>query len=275
VTEPELRSAGPARGVLRASSPDGLIETLRVMPTTRLSPFVHHLWWVRWALHTPFEAAALAHPSAQIVFEVEDDVRRATIAGVRSRRFAMRRERTGEAFGITFRPAMFQPLLGASMTTITDRVIPLAHVVGAKANAWARTIHAEPDVARKVAIVDAFLEPLLLPADADIIRLRDLVERIARDRSIVRVERVAEIAGRDVRRLQRWFRRYVGVSPKWVIQRFRLHEAAEQLKARRPPTLAALAASLGYADQAHFARDFKLTVGQTPRAFEREWLARR
>ncbi len=275
VTEVDLRSAGPARGVLRASSPDGRLETLRLMPPTRLSPFVHHLWWVRWALHTPFEAEALAHPSAQIVFEAQDDVRRATVAGVRTGRLAMRREGDGEAFGVTFRSAMFQPLLGASMTTITDRVVPLGHVLGSKSEAWARSIHAEADVVRKLAIVDAFLTPLLLPSDPSIARVRDLMERVARDRSFVRVEQVSEIAGGDVRALQRCFRKYVGVSPKWVIQRYRLHEAAEQLKARRPPTLAALAASLGYADQAHFARDFKLTVGQTPRAFARESSARR
>jgi len=35
------------------------------------------------------------------------------------------------------------------------------------------------------------------------------------------------------------------------------------------------AASLGYADQSHFARDFKLTVGQTPRVFAREAAERR
>jgi AraC-like DNA-binding protein len=245
------------------------------MPPTRLSPFVHHLWWVRWALHTPFDAEALPHPSAQIVLEVEDDVQRATVAGVRTGRLAMRREGAGEAFGITFRAAMFQPLLRASMTTITGRVVPLAHVLGSKSGAWASAIHEEPDVARKLGLVDAFLTPLLLPSSPSIARLRDLVERIARDRSFVRVEQVADVASCDVRALQRTFREYVGVSPKWVIQRYRLHEAAEQLKGRRPPALAALAASLGYADQAHFARDFKVTVGQTPRAFARESSARR
>jgi len=270
VTKLELRSAGPARGVLRASAPDGRLETLRLVPTTRLSPFVHHVWWVRWALDTPFEAAALPHPSAQIVFEAQAGVQRATVAGVRTGPLAMRREGNGEAFGITFRPAMFQPLLRASMTSITDRVVPLAHVLGSTSDGWAEAIHAEADVARKLGLVDAFLGPLLLPPPADITRLRDLVERIARDRSVVRVEQVSEIAGRDVRRLQRWFRSYLGVSPKWVIRRHRLHEAAEQLKGRRPPPLAALAASLGYADQAHFARDFKLAVGRTPRAFARE-----
>ena len=51
------------------------------------------------------------------------------------------------------------------------------------------------------------------------------------------------------------------------MQRYRLHEAAEQLRAHEPPSLAELAASLGYADQAHFAREFKRAVGHTPRAF--------
>ena len=55
-----------------------------------------------------------------------------------------------------------------------------------------------------------------------------------------------------------------------VVQRYRLHEAAAQLASRHPPALAALAAlaaSLGYADQAHFTRDFKRMVGETPRSF--------
>jgi AraC-like DNA-binding protein len=75
--------------------------------------------------------------------------------------------------------------------------------------------------------------------------------------------------GCDLRTLQRRFRHYVGVSPKWVIQRYRMHEVAEELKSPTPPALAELAARLGYFDQAHFARAFKATVGESPRAFAR------
>jgi AraC-like DNA-binding protein len=57
------------------------------------------------------------------------------------------------------------------------------------------------------------------------------------------------------------------VTPKWVIQRYRLHEAAEQLKGPNPPSLAAIAADLGYVDQAHFAGDFKRVVGRSPARF--------
>ncbi|CAN5339281.1 hypothetical protein BH09MYX1_BH09MYX1_14680 [soil metagenome] len=162
---------------------------------------------------------------------------------------------------------MFQPLLCASMSTLTNRVVPISRVFGSEADAWSRAVHSVPDVAAKIALAEAFLVSRLPPWKADVARLRDLVERMAIDRSLLRVEDVAAVASLDVRALQRAFRTYVGVSPKWVIGRYRLHEAAEQLKSVHPPALAELAASLGYADQAHFARDFKLVVGRTPRTF--------
>jgi AraC-like DNA-binding protein len=266
---PDLIAAPPPRGIVRAPRPDGLIDGRRVLPPPRLAPFVHHFWWVRWALRTPFAPEVLAHPAAQIVFEEEDGTRRARINGVATARTSRCRAGKGSVFGITFRPAMFQPLLRAPMTSITDRVVDIGEVLGPKANEWARATYATRDLARKIAIADAFLAPLLVPARPEVTRVRDLVERMWRDRAMVRVDDVCAAADLDPRALQRSFRTYVGVTPKWVIRRYRLHEAAEQLKAPRPPSLAALAASLGYADQSHFAREFKVVIGRTPAAFVR------
>ena len=58
-----------------------------------------------------------------------------------------------------------------------------------------------------------------MPLGREVVRVRDMVERLKSDRSLLRVEDVAEALDLDVRSLQRRFRRYVGVSPKWVIQR--------------------------------------------------------
>lgn len=71
----------------------------------------------------------------------------------------------------------------------------------------------------------------------------------------------------STRRMQRLFREYVGVTPKWVIQRYRLIEAAARLAAGRADDLADLALDLGYADQAHFIRDFKRIVGRPPAGY--------
>jgi AraC-like DNA-binding protein len=67
-----------------------------------------------------------------------------------------------------------------------------------------------------------------------------------------------------VRSLQRLFSRYVGVSPKWVIRRYRLHELLEQMHSGRHLDWAQVAIDLGYFDQAHLINDFKSITGYAP-----------
>ena len=73
-----------------------------------------------------------------------------------------------------------------------------------------------------------------------------------------------------MRGLQRLFAEYVGIGPKWVIRRYRLHEVTARMAAGRAIDWAALAADLGYADQGHFIRDFKTMFGEPP-----TWYAQR
>lgn len=90
-------------------------------------------------------------------------------------------------------------------------------------------------------------------------------DRIRRDRSILRVEDFARAEGLSVRSLQRLFAAYVGVGPKWVFLRYRVHE-----RAHSHPCVdwSALAAEPGYSDQAHLVRDFTATVGIPPTTYE-------
>jgi len=113
---------------------------------------------------------------------------------------------------------------------------------------------------------EAVLLAHLPEPDPRVGEVQALVQTIAERRDIVRVEQVASAL--NVRALQRLFREYVGVSPKWVIQRYRLFEAAERLAAGADG--AEVAQSLGYFDQAHFIRDFKAMVGQSPGAYASE-----
>lgn len=71
-----------------------------------------------------------------------------------------------------------------------------------------------------------------------------------------------------MRTLQRLFRRHVGVGPKWVLQRYRLHEAIEQLADRREVDWSRFAVDHGYFDQAHFIADFRAVVGRSPSQYE-------
>jgi AraC-like DNA-binding protein len=57
---------------------------------------------------------------------------------------------------------------------------------------------------------------------------------------------------------------YVSVGPKWIINRYRMHEAVARAQASQPVAWAALAQELGYFDQAHFIADFRRLIGRTP-----------
>jgi AraC-like DNA-binding protein len=94
------------------------------------------------------------------------------------------------------------------------------------------------------------------------------VARLAEaDRTVRRLADLSERAGIGPRTLQRMFLQYAGVSPTWVIRRYRLLEAAESVREGKRVSWAEIAAGLGYADQAHLTRDFRAAIGQTPSAY--------
>ncbi len=87
---------------------------------------------------------------------------------------------------------------------------------------------------------------------------------MSEDRTLTRVDQVTERFDLPIRKLQRLFRRYVGVGPKWVLRRYRLHDGADLLARGQTAELADLALALGYFDQAHFSHEFKEQIGLTP-----------
>jgi AraC-like DNA-binding protein len=115
---------------------------------------------------------------------------------------------------------------------------------------------------------EVLLQKYMPIRDEHVPLLTMIVDAVASDRAIVRVEQLVAQFGLSKRALQRLFHEYVGVTPKWVIQRYRLFEAAEQLAAGNTNG-ARVAHELGYFDQAHFIRDFKALVGRSPLEFAR------
>jgi AraC-like DNA-binding protein len=248
--------------VLKRRAPEGAFEHQRIAPAPALEPFVAHFWMVRWDLRglEPYLAETLPHPCVQVTFERG----RARVGGCGTRRFRRWLRGRDRVFGIKFRPGAFQPLFRAPLARLTDRTIGLRSVFGRDGDALKEAILGEPDVQRCVALAEAFLQERLPPMPPEIAALRDFVERLAADPGITRAEQAAALAGVDLRQLQRRFRAAVGVSPKWVIQRYRLHEAAERLASANAPEMTSLALQLGYYDQSHFIRDFKAVVGVSP-----------
>ena len=95
-------------------------------------------------------------------------------------------------------------------------------------------------------------------------RIGFAVAAIGRTNGLVSIDRLAEAAEMTRRHLERRFLAAVGVPPKRLARIARFQHALRLLGAdtRRPGT--DTAAACGYADQAHFVRDFRRLAGCSP-----------
>ncbi len=258
----------------RSDQPVGLLnyhigatrfDLARYYSSPDLSFFIEHYWRVRWDLRgqPPYMSENLPHPCVNLVIEREQS----GIFGLVTGKFAHYLEEEGSVFAAKFRPGAFYPFLKQPVASITDKVLPLCHLFGSAGNALEAEILALDDDAARVQTLDAFLCAHLPQPDEQISHVNQIIDSIAANRAITHVDELVKQINLSKRTLQRLFHHYVGVSPKWVIKRFRLHEAAEKIAAGTVTDWPRLALELGYFDQAHFIRDFKAVVGMTPAAY--------
>lgn len=176
-------------------------------------------------------------------------------------------------FGAMFQPASGWLLLGRPVSTLTDAFIDLDEVPALRGltAAWRGLMTPDPDDLDAHAAGRALLTQRLadLPdLDEESRLINAVVERVETDSSLLTVGQLCTEFGLGERSLQRLTGCRLGLTPLWLIRRRRLHEAAERMRQGRT-TLAQIAAELGFADQAHFSRDFRASTGLTPGQFER------
>lgn len=258
---------GHARGILHRVAPVERFQHARHAAEGPLAAFVQHYWIVRWNLagEVPQLQETLPHPNCYLVFEPGS----AIVSGVASGRWTRTLEGDSFAFGVKFRPGGLRPFLGRAVSTLTDRQAAPRDVFGDDHDLHARVIACSDEQAM-IDRVRAFLLERLPAPDAQVDRVAALVAEIDGDRTLLRADALAARHGIGLRTLQRLFDDYVGVGPKWVINRYRLHEAVDRLAHGDTIDWTALALDLGYFDQAHFIRDFRALVGRTPGEFARD-----
>lgn len=257
-----------ARGILSTEAEQWVT---RFWPSEDLAPFIEHFWIVRWSVAEPRIVETLPHPSVHLVLEEE----RSEVVGVMRGKFSRIIEGEGRVVAAKFWPGGFRAFVDRPVAFFSDLRWPLSSVFGPRADGFEAEVLSHEDDREAVGVVESFLRSCA-PETSDAMALAGgVTARIAEDRAITRVEQIAGQFTMTVRQMQRLFREYVGVTPKWVIQRYRLLEAAERLAGGTVSGYAGLALDLGYADQAHFIRDFKKIIGSAPAGFARAIRERR
>jgi AraC-like DNA-binding protein len=255
------------RGPLYQAAEQPDLQFSPYAPSADLQFFVEQFWIVRWDLRgqAPYQAEHL--PDASVHLVIEDDL--AVVLGVTSRKFTRPTTGIGRAFCIKFRPGAFYPFVHVSMSGFTNKRVSLPEVFGSAGQELATAIRAAKEDRPSIEIAERFLRGRHPERDDAVTLIHRIIQHIAADKALTKCANLAHEFHMTERTLQRLFRRYVGVSPGWVIRRYRIHEAVNHLEQGEVVDWPALAVDLGYFDQAHFIKDFKQLIGVSPGLYAR------
>lgn len=257
----------PPKGVVNPVAARQAFRLERYLPSPDLAPFLDHYWLVEWDLRgrPPHVQRTLPYPCVHLVF----DAGRTAIFGVHTGAFECELKDAGRVIGIRFRPGAFRAFLGRPVREITDKAIPVEQIFSWSAAEAEQEVLSAPGDEGMIIVAERLLRLSLPQPDPQVERIVPILAMIENDPTLTRVQDVAERAGMSMRMLQQLFSGHIGVSPKWIIRRYRLHDAADRIARGEAPDLAALAQALGYYDQAHFTSDFQKLVGMPPAEYRR------
>jgi AraC-like DNA-binding protein len=249
-------------GLLNVNKETHKFSVFRHSPSADLIHFIEHYWVVRWDLRgqEPHLQETLPHPSVHLVFEKDNS----RIVGVVKGRFSVLLREQGAVFGVKFRPGGYYPFLKNPVSTLTNRMVTFQEAFGMSSQALEQQLFAQETMVQMIPVAESFIRERLPEPDTNVDFINTIVQSIISERSIVKVDDILRCFPIHKRQFQMLFRQYVGISPKWIIQRCRLHEAVEKMTSGDVPDWSRLALELGYYDQAHFIKDFKSIVGKSP-----------
>lgn len=193
------------------------------------------------------------------------DIGSAALCGGRARPLVIGTSVLEATIGVHFKPGGARPFFDVPVGDLEDHVLSLDCVWGALgATLRDRLLEADSDARRVRLLEDALLERARGPLETP--RLIRAALAAFEDCTLGSVADVRARFDLSPKRMLQLFHQEVGLAPKayWRVRRFR---AALVELDRKHASGAAVAAALGYSDQAHFIREFRALSGACPREF--------
>ena len=168
--------------------------------------------------------------------------------------------------GLRFHPFGAAALFSLPQDQLAGTTRAVAELSTRIAQALETVFAGPPELAQAALLAQQAVIALIDESQVDS-RLADAVREIERAHGLVSIDRVADRAGMTRRHMERQFRQVVGMTPKRLARIARFQRAVRFLQGdgeAGPQGGAVTAAACGYADQAHFIRDFRDLAGCPP-----------
>ncbi len=172
--------------------------------------------------------------------------------------------------GACLYPRAIQKVFDLKPEEVTNCDIGLNTLFGHCADLLEEQIyHAESDSERIGLLAKFLLEKEGLP-DRQLTVTDMVIRAILKKKGRSSIKEMAEYSGYSIRQLERSFRKTTGLSPKYFSRIVRFQNSMKSYELLDQPSLGYLAYESGYADQAHFIREFSEFSGMSPKVYFKE-----
>tara|TARA_B110000503_G_scaffold142698_2_gene240415 strand:- start:3972 stop:4781 length:810 start_codon:yes stop_codon:yes gene_type:complete len=253
----------PAKGLIQRDTCLQHYKLTRYLPSDDMAGFVENYWIANWDLSDsePYQQVSLPHPCQNMIIS---PTLTSGIFGVHTGKIIYKFEGKGRIFGVKFWPGAFHSFYTKPVSKLSDTLISIDEVFDTNVTKLEAELLVTPDFSEIAYRIEDMFRRKSPELDSKAVEVRNIIKTIEGNRDLVTVSTLVEIFGHSARTLQRLFDNYVGVSPKWVIDRYRMLEAVAALDDDANISIIELANTLGYFDQAHFTKAFTKLVGYPP-----------
>lgn len=197
----------------------------------------------------------------------QDDAQPSFIAGLHAGPVEIRSDGGAECLQIDFTPLGAHRFFGGLAGEVASRLVDIEDALGAAGSVLRQRLGEAATWDERFDLAEAFLLARTLSAPRP--ELAHLCAALARTGGAVSIGALAADIGISRKHLASLSARHLGVVPKTLARMVRFRRACA-VATGGPADWADIAASCGFADQAHLVREFRALAGATPT----EWLRR-
>ncbi len=260
------------------------VQLTEYPPSAYLSPFVEVFWQGRFNLAAQglLRQQVLPNGYVELVIHLSDQHCALfkdnewskspdyTVIGLYDQPFEVRFNNLVEVFGIRFKPEGIYNLFGLPAAEFYKTFDDMESVLGRAFRDYCLRLREAAAMRQRLGLTEVYLRRSLERRSGDELSyVNHAAEIIRRRGGEVRIEDLSREVFISQRQLEREFKQKIGLSPKLYLRISRLNAVHRQLQSGEALDFTQLTYECGYADQAHFIRDFKRFTGVQPTVFIR------
>jgi len=171
-----------------------------------------------------------------------------------------------DIIGISFMPYGFFPFLKIPVSEFKNQILGADEIGFNIAKKISERLKESPDFTSRQAILEDELLILLDDSNQNLDKFKLIFNTLIKG-STLQLNDFCKRNNINIRQLERFFSKYVGLSPNTYTTLDRFHCSLNQLLNSNCAKLSDLAYDNEYFDQMHFIKDFKRYAGSTPKNF--------